>query len=263
MTIDLLKQFHAFRAYFYYWLLQEDRHAVQSPLVFDIYDGLFKNSKLSVNNDLDLEIIRIKLLGDYQILNIEDFGAGSKKLKSPKRITSNITRHSTTGRRFSQLYQYFCRMTPARQVIELGTCVGINTLYLSRAVKGTLYTFEGSEALYRKAQEYSKPANIKYIYGNIKQTLPNLLQHIDQVDFALIDATHTYEATLSYFETILPYIKSSGILAVGDIHWSQEMEAAWKEIRNHPSVSISMDFYECGILLIKEGVPKNHYVLRF
>ncbi len=210
-----------------------------------------------------MEEIRKYLLADKQLLAIADYGAGSKKLKNRKRITAEITRHSTSGRKFSQLYQYFCRLTPAQNVIELGTCVGINTRYLSREVIGTLFSFEGSKALFQKAQEYSPPTNTQYILGKISDTLPHILNAEKQIDFGLIDATHTYDATLLYFKLILPFLTSSSILAIADIHWSREMEKAWQEIKDHPSVVVSLDFYECGILIFKKGIPKMNYILHY
>ncbi len=259
----MFNQIHPLKSYLLYWLFKEGRHAVQSPFVFNLYQGLLQFAKESKAKDLDLEVVRKILLADKQILEISDYGAGSKKLKNRLRTTAEITRHSTSGRKFSQLYQYFCGLTPAQNVLELGTCVGINTRYLSRKVIGSLYSFEGSNALFHKAHEIAPPTNTQYIFGKISDTLPPLLNVVKGIDFALIDATHTYDATLNYFKLIIPYLTSSSILAIGDIHWSPEMEKAWLEIKDHPSVKVSLDFYECGILLFKEGIPKMHYILHF
>ncbi|ERM84161.1 hypothetical protein P872_15370 [Rhodonellum psychrophilum GCM71 = DSM 17998] len=255
--------FYAVKAFLKHWLVNEERHSIQSPLAFEIYNGLLNYSKNAVDKDLDLEEFRHLLLKDDQVLEIEDFGAGSKKLKTNTRIASDITKFSTSTRKFSQLYQYFCSITPAEKVLELGTCVGINARYLSREVKGDLYSFEGAEALFQKAQENNPPKNIHYVLGQIQDTLPSILSENGQVDFVLIDATHTYKGTKAYFELILPYLGATSIVAIADIHWSREMNKAWEEIKSHPNISISMDFYECGILIFKKGIAKNHYVLHY
>jgi hypothetical protein len=62
---------------------------------------------------------------------------------------------------------------------------------------------------------------------------------------------------------ILPYLKPTSIVAIADIHWSREMNRAWEEIKMNPAVSLSMDFYECGILIFKKEVTKSHYVLHY
>lgn len=252
-----------FHAFLKYWLVKEERHAIQSPLVFEVYDGLLAYSKSARDKDLDLEDLRRLLLKDSLVLEIEDYGAGSKKLKSKTRKTSDITKFSTSGRKFSQLYQYFCSKTPAKKVLELGTCVGINARYLAREVRGEFYSLEGAKALFDKAREVHPPKNINYVLGQIQDTLPPILVKIGQVDFALIDATHTYQGTIGYFEMILPYLKPTSIVAIADIHWSREMNRAWEEIKMNPAVSLSMDFYECGILIFKKEVTKSHYVLHY
>lgn len=257
------KRLYPFFAYLKYWISKEDQYAIQSPFVFDLYNGLLGFIQQSRENDLDLEELREKLLKDTEILNIDDFGAGSKKLSKPLRKTSSITKYSSSSRKFSQLYQYFISQTPAELVFELGTCVGLNSRYLSRKVKGKLLTFEGSMALWNKAQENIKPENTEYVFGNIQTTLPKAVQQSRTIDFALVDATHTYEATLSYFELILPHIKDSSIICIADIHWSKEMNAAWNQIKTHHEVVISLDFFECGVLLFDKKLTKGHYILHY
>ncbi len=259
----LRKYLIPFFAYLKYWLVKEDQYSIQSPLVYDLYDGLLVFAKKSVGKDSELEEIRKKLLNDREILEIEDFGAGSKKLRSTNRKTSSITKYSTSSRKFSLLYQYFCSRTPAKIVFELGTCVGINTRYLSIVTKGQLFTFEGSYSLWQKAQEFPPPDNIQFIYGNINATLSPTIQEFNPVDFVLIDATHTFLGTLSYFELVIPFIQDSSIVAVADIHWSAEMNAAWEEIKRHPKVVLSLDFYECGILLFDKKYKKGEYILHY
>lgn len=257
------------RKYFYpiwssirYWLLKEDRFSLQGPYISALYIGLLDYLKDSHSKDLDLEDWREKLLKDGEILEIKDYGAGSKKLKKDQfRKAKAVTRYSTTGRKFNQLYQYFCLQTPRLHVLELGTCTGINTLYLSRVTKGELLTFEGAESLIRKAKEGPGANKPQYIHGNIKETLPLVLQQMPKVDFVLIDATHHYEGTTGYFWTLLPYLHEDSIVAIADIHWSKEMEKAWESIRQTASVSLSIDFFECGILIFKKGIAKGHFIL--
>uniref|UniRef100_UPI0035947A4C class I SAM-dependent methyltransferase n=1 Tax=Aquiflexum sp. TaxID=1872584 RepID=UPI0035947A4C len=88
-------------------------------------------------------------------------------------------------------------------------------------------------------------------------------REFNSVDFVLMDATHTYNATLFYFENILPYIQDSSIIAIADIHWSNEMDAAWNKIKSHPSVILSFDFYECGILIFDRKYTEGAYILHY
>lgn len=257
MTIDL----HSTIAYFTYWLTKYDEYAIQSSTIFGIYEGLKHFVATEHPLDSTLEATRRLLLEDVEILSVSDFGAGSKKLKNRFRKTSEITYYSTSNRKYNKLYQYFCLQTPAMTVLELGTCTGINAQFLAACTMGTVYTMEGSQAIWQKAKEKNQFSNIHFHLGEIKKELPHLLQSIAPVDFALIDATHTCDATFHYFNLLLPYMSSKSILAIADIHWSADMEKAWQIITKHPAVSLKLDFFECGIVYLDQSMPKISLVL--
>ena len=49
---------------------------------------------------------------------------------------------------------------------------------------------------------------------------------------AYVDANHTYEATMRYVHYLLPRMNEKGMYGFDDIHYSEEMERAWKELKN-------------------------------
>lgn len=210
---------------------------------------------------MDIEEIRKELLNSEVTIKVADFGAGSKKVNTQIRRLSDITKYSTSSRKFAQLYQYFCKLTPARTVLELGTCMGLTSRYLSRIASGTTYTIEGSEEIRAIAMGSHAIENLNFIQGKISETLTEILLQVDQVDFALIDANHTYRGTMDAYHQIKEKLLPTSILAIGDIHWSSEMETAWKEIISKDEVKLSLDFFECGIIFFASPVPKNHLVL--
>lgn len=256
-------RFFALWSYFNYWLKKEDKFSIHSPLLFKTYSELFNFISKRNQLDLDIEESRKSLLHSNEIIEVLDLGAGSKKVNTQKRKVSAITAYSTSDRKISRLLQFFCSLTPARQVIELGTCVGINTKYLARQTNGYLATFEGSTELARIAFSNLTESNVEIIVGNISDTLPNYLSKIDFVDFAFIDANHTYSGTLSSLKIILQKVRSGSIIAIGDIHWSPEMQSVWNEIIELPAVSLSLDFYEVGILFFEFPSKKEHCILDF
>jgi predicted O-methyltransferase YrrM len=253
--------FFSIKAFFSYWLQKEDRYSIQSSFVFNRYSDLLNFIKKNRKGNPEIEGLRKNLLNDPNQIKVLDLGAGSKKIPLPTRRVSEITRYSTSNIKFSQLYEFFCLLTPAMYVVELGTCVGISTRYISKATRGTLFTFEGSEEIQKIAKKEPFPENTEFILGEIEQTLPELLGKIPQIDFALIDANHTYRGTMQSFFTMLPKVHSESILAIGDIHWSAEMEKAWLEIQSCPQVKLTMDFFECGIVFFDNPGLKSHLIL--
>jgi len=248
--------------YIRYFFLKEDRHSLQSPTAFNIYEGLLRHKKISHNTQI--EGIRHNLLKNDTILPIRDLGAGSRKLKASNRKVKDVVKYSNSPRTHNLLYQYFLSLTPAKVCIELGTGVGINAAYLSEATKGTLYTIEGDEGLQLVAAEHLHfRENIVSILGNISDVLPQLMEKHQSVDFALIDGNHTYRATVDYFNMLVSTVGEDSIIIIGDIYWSKGMTMAWKEIASHPKVSLSFDFFECGVLFFKTNLTKAHYIMHY
>ena len=70
--------------------------------------------------------------------------------------------------------------------------------------------------------------------------------------------------TLRYFESCLQKITSPAILIFDDIHWSPEMEDAWREIKSHPSVMLTIDLFFMGLVFFnKDFKVKQDFVVRF
>jgi predicted O-methyltransferase YrrM len=250
--------------YIKYFLKKEDRHALQSPFTYQIYQGL-KEYKNQYNHRFpQVENLRQSLFEDDRLVTINDLGAGSQRFSSKERKIANIARYSCSSKKYSLLYQYFCSLTPAQTVVELGTCLGINSCYLAEVTRDKLYSFEGADELVRLAKKniegYEK---IQLIAGDISETLPIFLRDRQSVDFAFIDANHTYEHTLSYFKQLMEKVHADSIVIIGDIHWSKGMENAWMKISNMEQVRLSLDFFECGVLLFKAGLNKQHYILNY
>ncbi len=79
---------------------------------------------------------------------------------------------------------------------------------------------------------------------------------------AFIDANHTYEATMRYWQELVRYKGDKSIYVVDDIHYSREMERAWNEIKAREEVSSSMDLGDMGVLFFDKQYMKKHYRLR-
>ncbi|GMQ29407.1 class I SAM-dependent methyltransferase [Algoriphagus confluentis] len=251
----------SFLAYLRYWLRKEDQYSQQSPFLFKIYQGLVDYLSKNPLGTPSIEQLRSTFLTNSNPIQVLDLGAGSKRVSSPFREIRKITKYSTSSPKFCLTYQYFCGLTPSQTVIELGTCMGLSTRYLSDATRGRLFTFEGAPEILEAAQSLPFSHHVEAILGPIEANLPLLLDQLDQVDFALIDANHTYSGTTAFFNWLLPKFLPSSICIIGDIHWSPEMEAAWDEIIAHPQVKLSLDFFECGVLFFDYSGEKTNRVL--
>jgi predicted O-methyltransferase YrrM len=249
------------KAFIRHWLHVVDEHSIHSPYFFDFYRNIIKGSCTPIAK---IETLRTQLHNNSLEIAVEDFGAGSSVLKGAKRKLSAIAKTSLSNTAFSSLYWRIIRFIEAERIVELGTSLGVNTLYLAQNTNSRVYTFEGSKALANVALtnfEYFNQNNIQLIEGNIDSTLSDFLQDPAKINFALIDANHRYAATMKYFAMLVMRLNEESILVVDDIHWSEEMEKAWNELKANELVYGSIDLFQCGILFFQPGLNRQHYVL--
>lgn len=239
-----------------------DEHSLHSPFFFDLYTRLIK-PPAPADAFVHIEDLRKKLLQDQRTIFVEDLGAQQKK--NALRKISHIASGSLTTRRFSIIYSRLAQQFDAKCIVELGTAFGINTLYLAEKGDAIVTTFEGAPAVAGIAAltfEFASKKNIRLVEGDIEKTLPTFLQDVRRVDFALIDANHRYEPTMKYFEWLSNKMHDKSVLVLDDIHYSGEMERAWRAIKNHRLVYGSADLYRCGIVFFDPSLNKQHVILQ-
>ena len=163
------------------------------------------------------------------------------------------------------LFRMIHRYKP-QNILELGTCFGISTLYMHCASTASrIITIEGSPAIADIAQDIFTNIgneNIHLICGKFAENIDDALQQFPQLDFAFFDGHHTKEATLHLFNTCLSKAHNDSIFVFDDIHLSTDMEAAWKTIKSHNAIQLTIDLFNFGIVFFKREIRhKNHLVL--
>lgn len=253
--------------YLNYRLTAYTEHDVHSPFVYSFYQELIANPP-AIGGFAELDKDRRLLQQDQTLISITDLGAGSKKLNGTTRAVSDIVRYGIARKKQAEfLYRLVNRFKP-ENMIELGTSVGLTTLYLSQAHRSsTVYTIEGCPELSAFAQkqfEKHRAGNIVPLTGNFDDALPKVLSSLDRIDLVYFDGNHAYEPTLNYFNMVLEKKHAGTILIFDDIYWSPGMEEAWHKIHTHPEVTLSMDFFQFGIVFFRtEQKNKEHFILKF
>lgn len=237
-------------------------HGVHSPFVFSLVEDIL-NEKNPYYAYTKIEKIRKSLLSDNSSIYVNDHGTG----KSRERKVSDIAHKSLKSKKEAQmLFRLACSMQP-QNILELGTCLGVTTLYLSFSrPSAQIYTIEGCPNIARIAQQNfknAKASNIKSIVGNINTQLPKVLSSIDELEMVFFDANHTKEATLNYFYQCLEKVNNNTIFIFDDIYWSEEMTQAWQEIYNNQAVTYSIDLFSMGIVFFNKEWKKSHFRIKF
>lgn len=242
-------------------------HGTHSPFIFSFITKVL-NDKTQYPEYKTVEKLRMDLLSDSRMFIVEDFGAGSKFLKKHERSIMSIARNAAKSKKYGQLLFRMVRYYRPATILELGTSLGITTSYLSLAnPDARLVTMEGASAIADVAKlnfGKLKLTNIKITEGNFDNKLEAVLSAFETLDFVFVDGNHRKEPTERYFHQFLPKLNNDSILIFDDIHWSREMEEAWKTIKQHPSVRCTVDLFFIGIVFLrKEFKEKQYFSIRF
>ena len=257
MTIS----FHQIKHFIIHWAkARRGGHGVHSPFAYQLCEEVFYNINHFYNFE-ELKKIRAALLTNTTEITVEDFGAGSKTFTSNKRKINELAQKGVSTSLQSETFYKLINFLNSNTCIELGTSIGLNTLYLAMANKnGRVFTIEGSKSLTALASALAKESeteNIEFINAKFDDALPSLLQKINSLDLLYVDGNHTYEATLRYFNLALAKKNNSSVFIFDDIYWSPGMTKAWNEIKQHPAVTLSIDTFYFGMLFFKEEIKEK------
>ena len=261
--------FQLAKKYIHYYVTASNGNGqgVDSSFVLSFVSNVLSN-KSGFTAPAEVERLRNELLHDQRLLEIEDFGAGSRITKTKKRSVAELAHSALKSRKYAQLLFRLTHFYQPKTVLELGTSLGITTSYLAKAAPtATVTTIEGSSAIAAVAAEnFVKLGvqNIRSLVGNFDKLLPAVIQQLTSIDLAYIDGNHRQEPTVRYFQQLLPALHHQSILVFDDIHWSAEMESAWEEIKHHPSVTCTVDVFFLGFVFFRNDFGgKQHFQVRF
>ncbi len=244
-----------------HWLKAVDQHSLQAPFIYDFYTRVVKHKPKS-QKLLYVQELRRNLLKDQTTIEVTDFGTGNDKHR--RRAICDIAKKSNQIKVSQLLYNIADRYKPM-VIVELGTSLGLGTLHLAAAAPlAKIITIEGCPETSEKAQcnfQVLGFEQIQLVTGSLEQTLAPVLSNLDRIDLLFIDANHQYRTTLKYFSLCLPKIHQKSIVVLDDIHWSEEMEHAWKQIIRHDQVRLTVDLFRVGVAFFDRSLSKSHHVL--
>ena len=251
------------KAYLTYRKSRLNAHGIHSPFVFDFYNAVIKFAKK--RDTRTVEQFRDKLYTNKTTVHFEDFGAGSRKNNADMRTISEIAKNAGVKPKYGRLLAQLVDHYAVESAMELGTSVGLGASYLLNGNSQLqLISIEGCEAVADFSQQhFEQNENVRLIQGEFSKVLADSQFNDLQFDLIYIDGNHQLEPTLNYFEFALNHIHDESFIIFDDIHWSEEMEAAWHQILKDNRVHVSMDLFQFGIVCRRKGQRKQHFVLKY
>ncbi len=247
---------------------------VHSPYLFE-WVRMVMSDAHAYNIWKEIEQLRERMLVDERVLEVVDYGSGKGQDGSGANQTKkvkDIAKRSLARKKYAQMLFRLVNWLGHQLreeagglcIVELGTSLGITTAYLAGVDKNDrVCTYEGSSAIAEVARQNWKAlglSNIACIEGEIKV---EDLAKLDRVDVAFVDANHTREASLAYFDVLANKIHEKSVVVMDDIHHSKEMEEAWKEICKDSRVTSTIDLYQMGLVFFDTHYLRRNYKMRF
>lgn len=263
------------KSYIKFLYNSKNEHGVHSPFVFSLVTKCFYDKKKYPEYTI-LKNYRNSLLQNKNTIEVTDFGAGSRVFKSNTRAINQIAKNAGISPKRAELLFRIVKYFQPENILEIGTSLGLATAALALGLeaktnraklnkKAKITTLEGCPNTINQCQLQLQKFNINNVecvnaefssylkIYNLRPTTYNLIY---------FDGNHSKKATVDYFELLLPTITNDSVWIFDDIHWSEDMEEAWKIIKNHPKVTVTIDTFQWGIVFFRKEQEKEHFVIR-
>ena len=239
-------------------------HGVHSPNIFQFYEqAIFSKEDFDYSNaEESLKLFK----QSKEVINVTSAGAKGDGSKHPRKV-ADIAKSSSSYGKYGRLLQRIAHYLHPDHILELGTSLGIGTIYMASGSPLSLVT------TVEACPETSKTAERNFKRLGIDNIIPKVSNFDDIIEslitpgrFGLIyvDGNHTYEATLRYYDIIDKAADGGECVAIfDDINWSRGMAKAWDEICKKPSTIVAIETMRMGIVFFNKKLTKNLYCTRF
>ncbi|MDM1296090.1 class I SAM-dependent methyltransferase [Sphingobacterium sp. N143] len=128
--------------------------------------------------------------------------------------------HMLSGHYQGRVLSLLSKLVAPKRILEIGTFTGYATLCLAEGLQkdGVLHTIDINEEQQERVQAYFDESafagKIRYHIGDAVDLIPTLNETFDLV---FIDADK--KRNLYYFETIINYVPSGGLILIDNVLW--------------------------------------------
>ncbi|HEX9828352.1 MAG TPA: class I SAM-dependent methyltransferase [Flavobacteriaceae bacterium] len=249
--------------YIKFLLTSTNQHGVHSPFVYDLVTKCFYD-KANHESYPKLKSYRKALRSNTDKITITDLGAGSRRFNAEERPVNKLAKTSGTTLKRAKLLFRIVKYLKPKHILELGTSLGIATQAMALGNhEATVTSIEGCPNVSTLAKQHLDSFQVQNAVlktGRFEDHLPMLSQH--QWDLIFFDGNHQKEATLQYFEQLLPSAHNGSVFIFDDIYWSKSMTEAWETIKQHPKVTVTIDTFFWGMVFFRKEQAKENFKIR-
>jgi predicted O-methyltransferase YrrM len=235
---------------------------VHSAFVYDFIISVLKQKKFTKDR-IHIEKIAKQLLTIQQKSEVRDsqvdrkYGLAFQRDRSRKRLYNSVE----VGRILHNLVRHYHLCS----IVELGTCLGIDTACLAKAnPNATVFTVEPNPdmaGIASKVFEQLHSTNIELVNTDFDAAIALFADKSKDIDLFFINGNHSCDSIMRYFCFVKNHAKNNTVFILSDVCCSKEMRSVWEKIQADSDVSISIDLYAVGIVFFRKGIVKQSFIL--
>jgi hypothetical protein len=229
-------------------------HGIHSPFLFRLITEVIENNGhfsayplLGAAEENVKNLLKILDMSDYHQSGVAECGLNSQDIKKLHLLPA----------RFDKLLFRLVNDFRPRDIAFYGSTFGITLLALALADRRIKLEAQVENDHYRS---FCRQLAEVYEVDNIHLTVAGSAV---VSDFIVIQKPLDPDYCNSLLETILAEPDYNGTVVLCGIHASADMDAVWERHKNNPTVRMSLDLFEIGILICRKGLQKEGFVVRF
>lgn len=228
---------------------------IHSPFVASFIEFVLMDRRMYYAFDA-IEMFRGILLKNKYPIWVSGYGSGSEKDAVQVMEIRDLVRIGAASPFIGRcLFRTMLYQKPGN-VLELGTSLGVTTLYLRMASKVSPFiSIEGGEELAAQARNNLSRmgcSDVEVVTGHLPEAIAQVLPRFSVLDLVYAGRGQSPDAVYSCFQACLDKAGPGSVFIIADIHCSDEMEEYWARMRAHPRVRVSLDVFRLGFLFFDD-----------
>ena len=233
-------------------------HSIHSPFLFYLVTKVIENKskqpEYAIFKTLKTNtLILLDKLSEQSLLPV--YHQFSIRHSKTRKLYKKVELPLRYGKVIFQLIREFQPST----IVSYGPALGTNLTLMAMANnKNFVYQVvdnSSCELLCKELLKETAISNIQFVSDH------SMLK--DNPDFVMINFSNKPDETLIAANQYLKVHGDDGVLIIKGIHESKEMETIWQTITLNESVRVTLDLFEIGIALFRNGLQKENFVLKY
>lgn len=238
---------------------------VHSPFVYNLITKVIEEKRPYYCYD-DIELVRRQFYYRETRLPWIDRRYGGKK-EVLYRPVGDILRREAIRRKQGELLFRLANYFKPRHILQFGCSAGISTLYLTAYAPEVdctvLERIPSLAAVARQVWEKAARGPIDLRIGEYQALLPAALEKSDTLDLVFFNRLEECDDRHTLFEACLEKAHNETVIVLSGIKANPAMRAFWRSVCARPDVTVTLDLYTLGIVILNRKLHKRNYTVYF